>query len=211
MHLQLKGERALVAGAEAALRRFGGIDILVNNAGAVLQMHNPDWLEVDPGAWLDSYNLNVVAAIRMSQRLTPGMAERGFGRVINISSVSGSQMRGRLFDYGAAKAALNSLTVNLSKVLAPKGVTVNCIVPGTIVTPAVQRWIQTVQRQRGWPDDPQESERRYVEEHAAQAVPRLGRPREIAVAAALLASPLCGYTTGAFLRIDGGMATAAGA
>ena len=196
--------------ADAARQGLGGIDILVNNAGAVLQMKQPDWLQVTVADWLDTYNLNVGATVRLCQLLTPDMAERGWGRVINISSVSGTQMRGRLFDYGAAKAGLNSFSVNLSKVMAPKGVTVNCIVPGTIITPAIERWIDNLRVKNGWPDDRAECERRYVAEHAIQPVPRLGRPREIAAAVALLASPLSGYTTGAFVRIDGGQATAIG-
>ena len=208
----LMHDGAAEAISQAATQRFGGIDILVNNAGAVLNMRDAsDWLQVSGSAWVDSYNLNVIAAVRMSQQLAPGMAQRGWGRIINISSISGTQMRGRLFDYGASKAALNSFTVNLSKVLAPQGVTVNCIVPGSIMTPAVQRWIETLRREREWPEDLEECERRFVSERAAQPVPRLGRPREIAAAAALLASPLSGYTTGAFLRIDGGIATAVGA
>jgi NAD(P)-dependent dehydrogenase (short-subunit alcohol dehydrogenase family) len=139
------------------------------------------------------------------------MVERGWGRIINISSVSGSQMRGHLLDYGAAKGALNAFTVNLSKHLAPSGVTVNAVVPGTILTPAVERWITTLRKQRNWPDDFEDNERRYIDEFNSQPVPRLGRPREIAVATVLLASPLSGYTTGAFLRVDGGTASAIGA
>lgn len=197
--------------AELAVGAFGGIDILVNNAGAVLQMDQPDWLKVGMSDWFASFDLNVGAAVRMSQRLTPLMVERGWGRVVNISSVSGTEMRGRLFDYGASKAALNSFTINLSKAIAPSGVTVNCIVPGTIITPAIERWIESVAKQRGWEGNPADHERLYVAERSSQSVPRLGRPREIAAAVALLVSPLSGYTTGAFLRIEGGMATTIGA
>ena len=197
--------------AQAALAAFGGIDILINNAGAVLNADLQDWLRVDMEQWLASYHLNVGAAVRMSQHLSPAMVERGWGRIVNISSVAGTDMRGRLFDYGAAKAALNSFTVNLSKTLAPHGVTVNCIIPGAVMTPAIERWIEKLAGQRGWTGDFAEKERLYVEERAAQSVLRLGRPREIAAAAALLASPLSDYTTGAFLRIEGGMATSIGA
>lgn len=189
----------------------GGVDILVNNAGAALQMKQPDWLKIGSDDWSASFDLNVGAAVRMSQHLSPAMVERGWGRIINISSISGTEMRGRLFEYGAAKAALNSFTVNLSKLLAPQGVTVNCVIPGAILTPAIERWIASMASQRGWTGDFADHEKLYVEERATQSVPRLGRPREIAAAVALLASPLSGYTTGAFLRIEGGMATTVGA
>jgi len=193
--------------ADAALEKLGGIDILVNNAGAVLRIDNPDWLEVKPQEWLDSFSLNVGAAVRLTQRLAPAMCERGWGRIINISSASGSQMRGGLIDYGAAKAGVDNMTVNLSKLLAPSGVTVNAVIPGTILTPAVERWLNTLRRQKGWPDDFEENQRVYTTDHYPQPVKRLGKPREIAAAVAFLASPLSGYTTGALLRIDGGTAS----
>ena len=197
--------------ADLALEGLGGVDILVNNAGAVLRMDNPDWLDVSSQDWLDSYNLNVVAAVRLSQRLSPAMSERGWGRIINISSASGSQTHGGILDYSAPKAGVDNLTVNLSKRLAVKGVTVNAIIPGTILTPAVERWLVTLRKKYGWPDDFAENERVYTTQLCPQPVPRLGRPRDIAAAAAFLASPLSDYVTGAFLRVDGGTANAIGA
>ena len=79
------------------------------------------------------------------------------------------------------------------------------------MTPAVERWLVTLKAQLGWGDDEAENERIYTSEITPQPIRRLGRPREIAVAVALLASPLSGYTTGASLRIDGGTADAIGA
>jgi len=216
--IEAKGVKAVVtvgdlmrdSGAEAvaeiALAGLGGIDILVNNAGAVLRMDNPPWIEVTPQEWLDSYNLNVGATIRLTRLLSPPMVDAGWGRIINISSTGGSQTSGHLLDYCAAKAAVDNLTVNLSKNLAPHSVTVNAVIPGTILTPAVERWLVTLRGQFGWPDDLAENERVYTREYVPQPIPRLGRPREIAAAVALLASPLSGYTTGAMLRIDGGTA-----
>lgn len=194
--------------ADTALAELGGIDILVNNAGAVLRMDNPDWMDVAPQEWLDAYNLNMGATVRMSQHLVPGMKERGWGRVVNISSSGGSQCNGVLLDYCAPKAGVDNFTVNLSKNLAPHGITVNAVIPGTILTPAVERWLVTLREQLNWPDDIAHNERVYTTEFLPQPVPRLGRPRDIAVAVALLASPLSGYTTGALLRIDGGTAMA---
>jgi 3-oxoacyl-[acyl-carrier protein] reductase len=192
--------------ADAALAGLGQIDILVNNVGAVLRMDNPDWLDVKPSEWMDSFSTNIVASVRMAQRLAPAMVERGWGRIINISSTGGSQCDGHLLDYSAAKAAVDNFTVNLSKQLAPKGVTVNAVIPGTILTPAVERWLATLRKQLSWPDDLAENERVYTRDFVPQPVPRLGKPREIAVAVAMLSSPLSNYTTGAFLRIDGGTA-----
>jgi 3-oxoacyl-[acyl-carrier protein] reductase len=137
--------------------------------------------------------------------LTPGMVERGWGRVISISSAGGKQLSGRLLEYGSAKAALDHVTGNMSKALAPHGVTVNAIAPGTVLTPQARRWIETVSAQNGWDGTFEDWERRYTGEWVGQPVPRLGRVEEIAAAAAFLASPLSDFTTGAIMRVDGGV------
>jgi NAD(P)-dependent dehydrogenase (short-subunit alcohol dehydrogenase family) len=193
--------------ADAVLKGLGEVDILVNNVGAVLRMDNPDWLDVKPSEWLDSFSVNVVSALRLCQRFAPGMKERGWGRIINTSSTGGSQIGGNLLDYSAAKAALDNFTGNLSKLLAPHGITVNAVVPGTMLTPAVDRWLVTLREQLGWPDDLEHNQRVYTKEFVPQPVPRLGRPEEVAAVVALLASPLAGYTNGSFYRVDGGTAT----
>jgi NAD(P)-dependent dehydrogenase (short-subunit alcohol dehydrogenase family) len=190
--------------ADAALAAFGGIDILVNCAGGTVRGDNPSWLDVSSDEWLLSFSLNVVSAIRLAKRLVPGMAQRGWGRIINVSSVGGTQLSGRLLDYGAAKAALDHLSANLSRAIAGQGITVNAIVPGTVLTPQAERWINTLAAQHGWPDDFAERERIYTQDWGGQPVPRLGRAEEIAAAAAFLASPRSDFTTGALLRIDGG-------
>jgi NAD(P)-dependent dehydrogenase (short-subunit alcohol dehydrogenase family) len=191
--------------ADAAVAAFGGIDILVNSAGGVVRDGNPKWQEMSSDDWLMAFNFNVVSIMRLAQRLVPAMMERGWGRVINISSIAGGTFSGVLHDYGAAKAAVDHMTANLSKTFAPRGVTVNAIVPGTIMTPQSERWVVTLRKQKGWSDDLAENERRYTTEYSPQPVPRLGRPDEIAAVAAFLASPRSDYTTGASLRVDGGV------
>jgi NAD(P)-dependent dehydrogenase (short-subunit alcohol dehydrogenase family) len=191
--------------ADTALAAFGGIDILINSAGGVVRDGNPTWQQMSPDDWLMAFNFNVVSIIRFCQKLVPPMMDRNWGRVINISSIAGRVFSGLLHDYGAAKAAVDHITTNLSKTFAPKGVTVNAIVPGTIMTPQSKRWVVTLGKQKGWPDDLAEQERRYTTEHSPQPVPRLGRPDEIAAAATFLASPRSNYTTGATLVVDGGV------
>lgn len=194
--------------ADAALAAFGGIDILVNCAGGVVRGDNPAWQDVTADEWLKCYSFNVVSIIRLAQRLSPGMIDRGWGRIINISSVGGGRFSGMHLDYGSAKCAVEHVTGNLSKALAPQGVTVNVVIPGTVLTPQAERWILTLREQNGWPADFAENERTYTSQFSPQPVPRLGRPEEIAAAVAFLASPRSDYTTGAALRIDGGSASA---
>jgi 3-oxoacyl-[acyl-carrier protein] reductase len=193
--------------ADDTLAAFGNIDILINNAGNTLRKDNPDWSTLPAKEWVDSFEVNFVSGIRMGQRFVPAMKEKRWGRIINISSTTATHvLGGALADYGAPKAALNKLTADMAKTLGQYNITVNCIIPGTIMTPAIETYMGFLKKQRGWGNDPLENERRYTLEVYPQSVPRLGVVRDIGAATAFLSSPLAGYINGAFLRIDGGMA-----
>jgi NAD(P)-dependent dehydrogenase (short-subunit alcohol dehydrogenase family) len=194
--------------AAVAQQALGGVDILVNNAGLSGRNDNPPWYEITNEDYIASYQVNMMAAVRLSRRLAPAMCERGWGRIINISSTAARQSLGALHDYGPAKAGLENWGLNLSKNLSPHGVTVNTIAPGMFMTPQSVDFLHTLRDQQGWPDDMAEIQRRYATEVFPQTIPRLGEPEEIAVAVTLLASPLSDYTTGANWRIDGGTSIA---
>jgi len=148
--------------AHEALEAFGGIDILVNNAGLLIRDDNPDWTTVPSSDWLRSFTVNVVAAVRLAQKLVPPMIERGWGRVINVSSVAGYQALGQLLEYGPAKAGVHNLTINLSQMISSKGVTVNTIAPGTIMTPGIESFMDAMVGQPGWADTRAENEEIYA-------------------------------------------------
>jgi NAD(P)-dependent dehydrogenase (short-subunit alcohol dehydrogenase family) len=194
--------------AAEALAAFGGIDILVNNAGYAVRPDVPDWLDIPSSDFIKSFNINVVAHVRMAQRLAPGMIARGWGRIINFTSVAGYQSLGMMPDYGAAKAGVHNFTINLSQMIADKGVTVNTIAPGRVMT----RGVQINQAARAgnprWANSGEEAERMFKARMTPQPIDRMGEPAEIAAAVALLASPLSNYTTGALWRIDGGISKA---
>ena len=189
--------------ADVAEQALGGIDILINIAGLSGRNDNPPWYEITNQDYIDSYQINMMAAVRLTRRLAPAMCERGWGRIINISSTAARQSLGALHDYGPAKAGLENWGLNLSKNLSPHGVTVNTIAPGMFMTPQSVEFLLTLRDQLGWPDDMAEIERRYATEIFPQTIPRIGKPQEIGVAVTLLASPLSDYTTGATWRIDG--------
>jgi NAD(P)-dependent dehydrogenase (short-subunit alcohol dehydrogenase family) len=192
---------------ETALAALPNIEILINNCGIALRDDNPGWENIAPQEWLNSYNVNFVSGIRLAQRFLPAMKQRKWGRVVNISSTAGTHVfpGGILPDYGATKAGLNKFTADMAKAVGPFGITVNGIIPGTIITPAIDRYMDILQKQRGWADRA-EVERHWTADIFPQSVPRLGRVADIAAATAFLASPLAGYINGAFLRIDGGLA-----
>lgn len=219
--IELDGGRAVAAvgdlatddGAErvakSALAQLGTIDILVNNAGgSLLSGTNPPWQDITPDNYLASFNVNVVAAIRLIRLLVPAMVERNWGRIINISSTAARQALGALHDYGPAKAGIENFGLNLSRNVSPDGVTVNTIAPGLIMTPGSEEFLIKLGEMNGWSKDLEEIQRRYATEVYPQSILRLGKPAEIGAAVTFLASPLSDYTTGAMLRVDGGTSIA---
>lgn len=196
-----QGCAAVTAATEEAL---GGIDILVNNAGGKTTEGNPDWLDIPWTEWIGTYEQNVGAAVRLIQALVPGMLARRFGRIINVGSASAIQPEKGLGEYQSAKAAMTNLSAGLARSLSHTGITVNTVTPGTILTPAVERWLSHVAREQNWGDDPTEVERRFTSEYIPLCVDRLGRPEDIGRVVALLASPLSSYMTGSHYRVDGG-------
>ena len=194
-----EGVAAVVDGAVAA---FGGIDILVNNAGVSSTSHD-SWFDIEPDRWLEMYTGNTLSAIRLAQALVPGMRDRGWGRVIQISSRNAISPYPQFADYGAAKAALNNVTLGLAKALAGTGVTSNGIMPGMIHTPMLDPWFMQLAHEQG-SEDPAVGRAYAIEHVLRQTVGRLGAPADIAAAVCFVASPLADFMSGTTFRIDGG-------
>jgi len=182
---------------------LGGLDILVNNAGGSNSRYAAGWFETPLDEWTDSYRQNLLRAVRLAQAFVPAMRVRGWGRVIQISSRNAISAYAQFGPYGAAKAALNNLTLSLSKALAGTGVTSNGIMPGLIYTPLVEPWFKALATQLG-SDDPKVGEDFALKNVLRQTVSQLGQPRDIAAAVCFIASPLSDFMTGTTFRIDGG-------
>jgi len=166
---------------------FEVIDILVNNAGVT---RDGLFRKMDRGAWDEVINTNLSSVFDITQRFIDGMAARGWGRVINISSIVGRVGNFGQANYAAAKAGLIGFTKTLAREYARKGVTVNAIAPGFVRTRMLD----------GVPDK--------ALQHVLDTTPvgRLGDPMEIAASVLYLASPVAGFVTGHVLDINGGMA-----
>jgi len=201
------GDLMIEDGIEAAIKAtesaFGGIDILVNNAGGSNRGTMSGWFETSVLEWTESYRQNTLPAVRLAQAFVPAMRDRGWGRVIQISSRNAISAYAQAGPYGAAKAALNNLTLSLSKALAGTGVTSNGIMPGLIHTPLADPWFKTLAQQLGT-DDPKVGVDFALKNILQQTVARVGQPRDIAVAVCFIASPLSDFMTGTTFRIDGG-------
>jgi 3-oxoacyl-[acyl-carrier protein] reductase len=190
----------IVAESQAA---FDGIDILVNNAGGTSIEATHGWFETPSDEWTYAYRQNALPAVRLAQALAPSMRERGWGRVIQISSRDAVAPYAEFGPHGAAKAALGNLTVSLARALSGSGVTSNTVLPGLIWTPLAAPWFKQLAREQG-SEDPRVGERYAVRHLLRSAVPRAGRPEDVAAAVCFLASPLADYITGTTLRVDGG-------
>ena len=186
--------------------QVGSIDILVNNAGGrPVGWKQTEWLHQGAQTWLDTYQLNVLATVRMIDAFTPGMVERGWGRIVQISSAIALHQPPRFPDYQAAKAAEVNLSRSLSRTLAGTGVTSNAISCGIIHSPGSQDELQGITRHLGWGEDWRAVQRQLALDIFRQSVGRVGQGSDIAATVAFLASPLADFITGINIVVDGGI------
>ena len=174
------------AAVEQITAEVGPIDILVNNAGITRDKFFP---KMEKGQWDAVIATNLTSLFNVTHTISPKMAERGWGRIINISSVNGVKGQAGQTNYSAAKAGVLGFTKALAAELASKGVTVNAIAPGYVGTEMVM------------------AIREDIRQGIIDSVPmkRLGRPDEIGDLCAYLASDKAAYITGATININGGL------
>jgi 3-oxoacyl-[acyl-carrier protein] reductase len=189
---------------EAALAAFGGIDILVNNAGGSVAGEDRSWFKATLEDYRSTYERNMLATIRLIHAFTPAMRERGWGRIINISTAAAITPTSAQADYGPAKAAILNMSLGLSKALKRSGVTVNAISPGLVRTEGMTRFLTNLARKRGWTDDIQQAED-YIVERCGQTSARVGEVEDIAYTVTFLASPRADFINGTNLHVDGGI------
>lgn len=175
---------------EAAYERFGRVDVLVNNAG--MSPLYDSLTDVTEELYDKVQAVNLRGPFRLSSLIATRMRDGDGGSIINVSSIAAVQPTHSEIPYGLAKAGLNALTIGLAHSFAPK-VRVNCIMPGPFLTDISKAW-----------------DLEAFAEIAKSHIPlqRGGEPHEIVGAALYLASDASSYTTGAIIKIDGGVAYA---
>src|ERR1044071_6219741 len=164
----------------------GPIDILVNNAGITRDSEYKRMSEQD---WMAVINTNLNSVFNETRQVIDGMSERGWGRIINISSVNALKGQFGQTNYSAAKAGMAGFAKALAQEVVKKGVTVNTVSPGYVETDMVM------------------AIRQEIRDQIVAAIPmgRLARPEEVAAVVAFLASDEAGYITGANISVNGGM------
>jgi len=177
---------ACVAGVKDVEARLGPIDVLVNNAGIT---RDAMFHRMTPQQWREVIDTNLTGVFNMTHRIWPGMRDRKFGRVINISSINGQKGQAGQANYSAAKAGDLGMTKALAQEGARAGITVNAICPGYIGTEMVRAIDEKVLNEKIIPQIP---------------VGRLGEPEEIARCAVFLASDEAGFITGSTISANGG-------
>jgi NAD(P)-dependent dehydrogenase (short-subunit alcohol dehydrogenase family) len=202
----IAADLATAEGAEAFLTQAPEPDILVNNLGtAVLR----DFADTSDEDWLSIFQINVLSGVRLTRRYLPRMVAKGWGRVVFVSSESALNTPKEMIDYGTTKTAQLAISRGLAEAVAGTGVTVNAVLPGPTRSEILGNWMAAQAAEQGITQD--EAEQAFL--RTARPTSLLGRfatTDEVANMIVYACSPQASATTGAALRVDGGVVRAIG-
>jgi NAD(P)-dependent dehydrogenase (short-subunit alcohol dehydrogenase family) len=212
--LPLPADLTNAASIAAALQtvgdRWGALNVLVNAAGPV-EVGVGAFDAIDDEEWQATFDIGTLSAVRCVRSALPLLRtavsqDGGFARIVNVSAHSTKRQSPDLVAYTAAKAALTSLSKNLSQSLAPEGILVNTVSPGSFLSPGMRGYLAGLPAERGVNPDSLEDAMRVIKEdfgHPAH-LPRAGDPNEIGPVIVFVGSRLNSYMTGANVNVDGG-------
>lgn len=203
--LSFAGDMTKAEDAERLVRAFPRVDILVNNVGGMMVREFSQTSDQD---WYDTFEFNVMTGVRLSRAYLPGMKERDWGRIVFISSESALQIPVESIHYGMAKAAQIAVARGLAETVAKTGITVNSVLPGPTRDPADPRAAAMIKRLGAQSFADLEDEF-FKTRRGTSLIKRFAHPDEVASLIAYVASPLASATTGAALRVDGGVVKSA--
>lgn len=192
------------AGCRALTAACPEVDILVNNLG-IFEPKPFDQIPDDD--WLRFFETNVLSGVRLSRHYLGGMKSRNWGRIVFVSSESALQIPTEMIHYGMTKTAQLAISRGLAETLTGTGVTVNCVLPGPTASEGVSTFVGQVAAERG--QDPAAVERDFfAHTRPSSILQRFATPAEVAAMIAYVCSTQASATTGAALRVDGGVVRA---
>jgi NAD(P)-dependent dehydrogenase (short-subunit alcohol dehydrogenase family) len=191
-------------GCQALFREVPEVDVLVNNLG----IFEPKAFEAITDAdWLHFFEVNVLSGVRLARQYLPGMRARNWGRVVFVSSESGLQIPAEMIHYGMTKTAQLAVARGLAETLAGTGVTVNSVLPGPTASEGVGEFVAALARARAV--DPATVEKEFfATARPSSLIRRFATTAEVAAMIAYVCSVQASATTGAALRVDGGVVRA---
>jgi NAD(P)-dependent dehydrogenase (short-subunit alcohol dehydrogenase family) len=195
------GDLSSAAVAEDAVRKHPGIEILVNNLGIFEPKPFEDIPDED---WIRFFQVNVLSGIRLARLCLPAMKRADWGRIIFISSESAVQIPQEMIHYGTTKTAQLAVSRGLAESLAGTGITVNCVLPGPTKSRGVGEFVGALAEAEGKTFAQIEKDF-FAKVRPTSLIKRFATPEEVASLVAYVASPLASATTGAALRVDGGV------
>lgn len=188
-------------GVAALVRDAGEVDILVNNAG----IYGPqDFYETDDEVWDSYWQTNVMSGVRLSRALLPAMVNKGWGRVVFMSSESARNIPADMIHYGVSKTALLALARGLAKRIAGSGVTVNSVLPGPTLSEGVANMLKDEVERTGKTLE-SVATAFVLHNRPSSIIQRAATVEEVANMVVYVCSPQASATTGAALRVDGGV------
>jgi NAD(P)-dependent dehydrogenase (short-subunit alcohol dehydrogenase family) len=201
---QLRGVAADLATSEGAARLIAQVpdaDILVNNLG-IFEIKR--FFEIPDEDWERFFRVNVLSGARLARHYTQGMVQRGWGRVMFISSESGIQIPAEMVHYGMTKSAQLAVSRGLAESVAGTGVTVNAVLPGPTRSEGVEKFLDQFARQSGKSLEQIEKDF-FRNARPSSLIKRFATAEEVANMVVYLASEQASATTGAAVRVDGGV------
>jgi NAD(P)-dependent dehydrogenase (short-subunit alcohol dehydrogenase family) len=199
------GDLGTAAAADEVARQYPNVEILINNLGI---FEAKRFEEIPDADWMRFFEVNVLSGVRLARLYLPAMKKRDWGRIIFISSESAIQIPTEMIHYGVTKTAQLAVSRGLAEAVAGTGITVNSILPGPTRSRGVIDFVDSLAKTEG--KSFEEFEKEFF--HTARPtslIKRFASPDEVASLVTYIASPLASATTGAALRVDGGVVKSA--
>ena len=203
-HLFISADLGRVEGVEAfhesVMNQLGQVDVLINNVGAILKLAN--FFELTDQDWEDSFQINLMSAVRLTRLCIPSLKQSACARVINISSIAAASPQEVFPHYSAMKAGLSNFAVSLAQTLAPDQIRVNSISPGPVWS---KSWEDVAREQSN--GSSLEQTRKEIMEQTGKTIPlnRMGMPEDLTGLALFLASDQSAWITATNFTVDGGL------